>query len=253
MQSMLYKNNGDKVYLTLPYQNHNSSGDYTNIHWEQTCTKEWIEILHKHFIKIRYDNKLKNIILPYKNFNEGIYTECNEEIQNAYFIRLENCSARDSKYLIIKSINDISKCIETSERAQAFIKEQDEEKSIIDIYLIPFNYNIHNNKKYEFRAMVNNGKITAIGQYYRNKTYTIEEINSIIPKCINMIKDFIPKFGPNSFIIDLFLMPDNECIIETNPFGIHSSTGLVLFDWKTDYLILHGKTDYIDVRFIIEN
>ena len=104
MQSILYKNNGDKIYLTLPYQNHNSSGDYTNIHWEQTCTKEWIEIIHKHFIKIKYsqnsqnyDNENKNVILPYKIFNEGIYTESNEEIQNDYFIRLEKLFLRKSR------------------------------------------------------------------------------------------------------------------------------------------------------------
>lgn len=289
MNSIIYDQENkfeESTVSKLPYQECVSCGDGTKLHQNLTATSQWINLVHKYHIHFFtgtlwvptkngvfwYDREKKDISYPYIIYDNGKLIrsydiELNDEHRNSksfdqetkvsWFLRLENCSARDSSYLPVKSITGISNCIEDSLRCQIFMRVQ-KELNIVDVYLFPFNYYIHLNRRYEFRAVVckddlkeNTSKVTAICQYYRDESYTLEEINKLIPVGLKLINEFIEKYKViNEYVLDVFLMPEHETIIEVNSFGINGICGLPFFNWKDDYDQLYGKTNKLEVRFI---
>jgi len=252
---------------TLPYQECVSAGDGTKLHQNLTATSQWINLVHKYYIHFLYDREKTDISYPYiiydngklirsydiENFGFCQNSESSCELNDDWFLRLENCSARDSSYLPVKSITGISNCIEDSLRCQIFMRVQ-KELNIVDVYLFPFNYYIHLNRRYEFRVVVCENKVTAICQYYRDESYTLEEINKLIPTGLKIINEFIENYKViNEYVLDVFLMPDHETIIEVNSFGINGICGLPFFNWKDDYEQLYGKTNKLEIRFIEKN
>ena len=255
MISIIYDQDKSTV-SKLPYQECVSAGDGTKLHQNLTATSQWINLVHKHYIHFLYDREKKDISYPYIIYDNGkLIRSYDIELNDDWFLRLENCSARDSSYLPVKSITGISNCIEDSLRCQIFMRVQ-KELNIVDVYLFPFNYYIHLNRRYEFRVIICSSKVTAICQYYRDERYILEEINKLIPVGLKLVNEFITKYKViNEYVLDIFLMPEHETIIEVNSFGINGICGLPFFNWKDDYDQLYGKTNKLEVRFIekIEN
>lgn len=212
----------------------------------------------------------------------NLQVDFNKLFPEGCFIRLDNCSPKDSEINFpIKDTNDIEKCINTSSRAQDYINTLYLYDTITPIYLIPYNKFMSENKKYEFRVFVCDGQITAISSYYTGyeyldiiklisieDNYPLEEnfnIKNMFDKCCELYKKFYTKyFDPNkissmrkynikgiifpSIVIDMFLMPRHETIIEINPFGKTTRTSSCLFSWEDDYNQLYGQNNKIEIR-----
>lgn len=262
---------------------HNTVGDDSNTDRINTGTSKWIDFIHKNYMVLKYDRKMRKLLFDDIIYcDDGVYLTKQhfkktpeEEIKWAEnhfkllfpegaFVRLEFCSPRDSTLITfpIKSIHEVKDCIESSSRAQGFIQEVVIKQlglsaRLIDVYLIPWNKFIPENKKYEFRTFVFNGKITAISSYYTSSIFeNTFDVDNMYKKCMELFNDFSKKYSissidkkkPNNYGLDMFLMTGHECIIEVNPFGIDACMGSALFNWEKDYDQLYGKNKEIEIR-----
>lgn len=259
------------IVKTIPYQDYSSAGDGKLLRKELTATGKWINLIHNYFVHLVYNVKFtsKNNEIGYDFgepkiivYHDGkIYKADFIDEEDEWFIRLDNCSARESKLLPVKNIKDVPECITSSLRCNLFLMEDFKQKGnpemlSVDVYLIP--WRLHTQlpqkmeRRYEFRATVCNNELTTICQYYRDMRYTLEEINHFIPMIYDMTNNFIGQYKYLSeYVIDLFVKPGHETIIEINSFGTGGVCGLPLFDWVKDHDQIYGKNiDILEIRYL---
>lgn len=102
-----------------------------------------------------------------------------------------------------------------------------------------------NNKirqEFEFRAFVNDGKLTAISQYNHYCKFDWSHINleDIKTRIIAAFLKVHPHVGLNNYIIDFAVTADEVYVIELNPFD--KTTGACMYNWQVDSDLLHGRT-----------
>ena len=174
-----------------------------------------------------------------KKFHDEL-SSCMKEIE--YFVRMSSTSGKNEESVnIFASADDIIQHISS---VKLFV-DQEYRRLNKDSYLIlmPWNYAIE--AKYEFRIFVVDGILTSVSQQNRYDlyNYTAEELE-IIVNALNNIS-FLKSCGYATYVGDVYIDMETEVckLIELNPFGAHSGAGAALFNWKTDYDILHGKND----------
>jgi hypothetical protein len=99
------------------------------------------------------------------------------------------------------------------------------------------------NPKFEFRAFVNDGKVTAASQQfvYQFFEYSEEELFKIAKA---IFESNVMKYLPfKEAILDLYWDEKEEklMLIECNPFGTWASGGSSLFHWINDRDLLYGQ------------
>lgn len=207
----------------------------------------WIELVYEKYFKYQVEEK-------------KIYDETGKILMNyeyfppsEWFLRTENCSGKDSPYCSqpITSFSDIIRIIETSDRIGYFIGH----KNKFSIYLVPYNKFITENLEWEFRVFVHNKRITAISQYYTNIKYDLGKdglnVELLVKNARELRNEFYHYYDFSDYVLDMFLIPGKETIIEVNTFGIRGCCGSALFEWVKDYNQLYGDGSDIEVRLLI--
>lgn len=104
--------------------------------------------------------------------------------------------------------------------------------------------------KYEFRLFVHQGKIVACSQQHCYTVYQYNDVETIV-EGLNKIEwiDLIPY---NDFIADIYFDANKFKLIECNAYGIWAPGGSSLFNWITDYDLLYGKKDHMELRILVD-
>ncbi len=96
----------------------------------------------------------------------------------------------------------------------------------------------------EFTIFIYQNVITGISQqnWYNVYNYNDKEINIVTDVVFKMIEYWRNEIVYDSFVADIWIDFENSdaYLIECNPWGIFSSSGSALFDWKDHYDVLYG-------------
>ena len=93
----------------------------------------------------------------------------------------------------------------------------------------------------EFRGFVNDGRLTAISQYFWFSQFPqlVEKHDAILDSLTSFFETHIRDAIPfDSYVIDFAIDDEKIYIVELNPFGTVS--GACLYDWNRDHDLLHG-------------
>lgn len=164
-----------------------------------------------------------------------------------YFVRLSSTSGKNE--VAIKPLYSADEVIKHITSNKLFVfQEYDVEK---DSYIIIMPWR-EIDERYEFRIFVVNGKLTGASiqkwfdliQHTQEELEIFEEVLTIIP--------FLDSFESKTYIADVTIDIDTkQChLIEINPFGAHCGAGSSLFNWVTDYDILHNNHTDVQLRYL---
>ena len=167
-------------------------------------------------------------------------TNCLKSNQS-YFIRLSSTSGKNEKSLkIFHNADEIIKHLISN---KLFVFQ--EYDVIKDTYLIIIPWNDKIDERCEFRLFYVNKKLTgaSIQKWWELIQHSIDELE-LFQDALSDIK-FVDMIEYQNFIVDVYVDSDTKMchLIEINPFGAHCGAGSSLFNWITDYDILHGMTD----------
>lgn len=162
----------------------------------------------------------------------------NEHQTLEYFVRLSSTSGKNIKAIEpFRNENEIISHL-TSNKLFA-TQEYSRDK---DTYLIMIPWNELIIPKYEFRIFVVNNKLTGASpqKFWELYQYSQEELE-IFEVALSNIQ-FIGYVQYHTFVADVYIdMETKTCnLIELNAFGAHCGAGSSLFNWITDYDVLHG-------------
>lgn len=243
----IQKDNPQKM-LNIVYDSYIDGFDY-NI-WHNSNLNPDVKMIKikpeiKQILSDMYKNKTHHDLTDFKN------EICKHIISNQpYFIKLSSTSGKNERALT--KLYDVDQIIKHLTSNKLFVfQEYDREK---DTYLIiiPWNKNIKH--KNEFRLFVVNNKLTgaSIQRWYDEYIqHTSEELEAFEEALLNI--DFLNVFEYKDFILDVYIdIKTKKChLIEVNPFGSHCGAGSSLFNWITDYDILHGQCgNEIEFRYL---
>lgn len=214
--------NKDKFLKTI-YQSYIDSFDYHL--WYPYVSKyinaKMIKMDKELLLNKQYDQLLKNI---------------NDILDGDYFVRMSSTSGKNEKY--VRPFNKATDIIHHITNVKLFMDQEFKRDKDSYLILIPWK---EIDIRYEFRLFVVNGKLTAVSQQsIQLFQYSSEELKDIeyALNHINFIKDCC-EFT-NTFIADVYVQDKICYLIELNPFGAHCGAGSGLFNWITDYNVLHG-------------
>ena len=177
------------------------------------------------------------------NMNVDIYAFKNEinknmEIGKEYFVRLSSTSGKNVKQ--IDSFTNADDIISHLVSNKLFVTQEYCRDKDTYLILVPWNDII--DSRCEFRIFVVNNKLTAASpqKFWELHQYSSEELKSIEHALSNI--SFINSVIYHTFVADIYVnMETQTChLIELNPFGAHCGAGSSLFNWITDYDVLHG-------------
>eukprot|EP01106_Pelomyxa_sp_JSP_P018848 TRINITY_DN901_c0_g1_i1.p1 TRINITY_DN901_c0_g1~~TRINITY_DN901_c0_g1_i1.p1 ORF type:complete len:187 (-),score=40.71 TRINITY_DN901_c0_g1_i1:68-628(-) len=103
----------------------------------------------------------------------------------------------------------------------------------------------------EFRAFVNNNKMTAVSQYFSQLYFPELSVEKTKRELLEGIKVFwttriaphTKTLGGGKYSVDFVVdTAGNVAVLEFNPFMI--STSSCLFDWADDDVVLHGEAPF---------
>jgi len=167
----------------------------------------------------------------------------------SYFVRLSSTSGKneksvepfDSPYKIIMHLSSVKLFVD-----QEFKRDKD-----TYLILVPWQNKI--DTRNEFRIFIHNKKLVAASpqKYWELNQHSQEELEAI-EYALTYIK-FIDQVSYDTFVADVYIDIETRIcqLIELNPFGAHSGAGASLFNWETDYDLLHGKNhDQIELRYV---
>jgi hypothetical protein len=108
------------------------------------------------------------------------------------------------------------------------------------VVLVPWNEKI--NKRCEFRLFIYDRKLAAASQQYLDT-----KLPRLSPEEISSAVVALESFDPTvvhyrDYVADVWVDFDAQTchLIECNPFGAFSSSGAALFNWESDFDLLHG-------------
>lgn len=121
------------------------------------------------------------------------------------------------------------------------------------LIMIPWNNKI--NPRFEFRIFVVNNRLVAASpqKWWELIQHTGEELE-LFEEAFSRVEFIGHELNPyHTFVADVYVDPESRSVklIEFNPFGAHCGAGSSLFNWITDYDLLHGKvTEYAELRYL---
>ena len=170
-----------------------------------------------------FEHVISDIIIGKKDFN-------------SVFMRLSSTSGKNERPL--RPHTNAESIIENMYKNKLFVRQEYKRKKTSYLILMPW----ADSFEYEFRIFVVNKRITAASpqRWWEIKQFSSDEIEKI--ECALTNVRFIKEVQYDTFIADVYVdMETSECkLIELNPFGAHSGAGSSLFNWETDYNVLHG-------------
>lgn len=204
-----------------------------------------------------YDKEIKLII-------EYIKQELIKEKKdnNDYFVRLDNCSPKDTIFgfgpFNIDSIKFMISSLCASQRCHVIFKRNIKIKSQqLLLWFVEWRKDI--NIDNEFRCFVYNKSLTAISQYKWmqlipkwSKQDNIKILIEMVPKIQAIIDNLCKSLELTQFTLDIHLKADKAEIeiIELNSFGVQMACGSGLFHWIRDFKQLYGMNDKIEIRIV---
>lgn len=157
---------------------------------------------------------------------------------NLYFIRLSSTSGKNEKP--VRPFEKPKDIVEHLMSVKLFADREYNRDKDTCLIMMPWQQIISN--RCEFRIFVVNNKLTAASPqiYWKEHSYTTDELE-VFQEVLSNIP-FINKVIYNTYVADVFIDIDTkQChLIELNPFGPASGAGSSLFNWISDYDILHG-------------
>lgn len=166
-----------------------------------------------------------------------------------YFIRLSSTSGKNTKSIEpLRTSEDIIRRLVTNQEFYEREYTRDKDTSLI---LIPWNPKIE--KRYEFRIFVKDGVLTGASQQWWSQlfNYTAKELENIETALNNINSiEYLRWIPYKTFVGDVYIDGDVCYLIECNPFGAHCGAGSSLFNWITDYDILHGNSGCSELRYL---
>jgi len=167
-----------------------------------------------------------------------------------YFVRLSSTSGKNEKP--VEPFNDVHKIITHLCSVKLFAEQEFSKDKDTYLILVPWQDKI--DSRCEFRIFVVNKKLVAASpqRFWELQQYSIEELEDISYALTNI--KFINDVIYTTFVGDVYIDIETKVchLIELNPFGAHSGAGSSLFNWKTDYDLLHGINHYkeIELRYL---
>lgn len=177
-----------------------------------------------------------------------------------YFARLSRCSTKGGQggvgpfhtaKQVVTALVTSYRCVIAFERLEP-----------VGLYLLPFQPHFDCDK--EFRVFVNNCKVTAMSQYNEAEEcgwgrHPDTDLQKIVDSTIGLLDEMLRQAAelslalPTCFTLDVFCHADQDFaveLIELNSFGAQLAAGSCLFDWVTDYDLLYGYSDTLELRVI---
>ncbi len=196
------------------------------------------------------DDVIKDLILNKKPLPVSFENEISTLMQDGqpYFVRLSSTSGKNEcpvrPYLCASDVvNFLTHC-------SIFVGR--EYKRAKPTYLILMPWNSHIDARNEFRLFIVDGRLTAASpqKWWEAHAYTMNELEGF--QRILSSLEFIQNVSYRTFIADVYLDVDHlQChVIELNPFGAHSGAGSSLFNWITDFELLHGQQENAELRYL---
>lgn len=177
-----------------------------------------------------------------------------------YFARLSRCSTKGGQGGVgpFHTARQIVTALVTSYRCVIAFERQEP----VGLYLLPFLPHFDCDK--EFRVFVNNCKVTALSQYNETEDcgwgkYPDADLLNVAGNAVLLLDELLKKAAklelalPTCFTVDVFCHADQDFaveLIELNSFGAQLAAGSCLFDWVTDYDLLYGLSDTLELRVI---
>lgn len=168
------------------------------------------------------------------------YKSSDNSSSNSFFVRLSSTSGKNERAVSpLKSAKDIIKHMKGN---SLFVNQEYNRQKPSYLILIPWNEKI--DPRYEFRIFVVNNRLTAASpqKWWELIQHTGEELE-LFEEAFANIKFINHIHNPyHTFIADVYVDVQTRSVklIEFNPFGAHCGAGSSLFNWITDYDLLHG-------------
>ena len=157
-----------------------------------------------------------------------------------YFVRLSSTSGKNTK--AITPFTNVNKIISHLISNKLFATQEYSRDKDTYLIMVPWNELII--PRYEFRIFVVNNKLTGASpqNFWELYQYSQEELE-IFEVALSNIK-FIGYVQYHTFVADVYIdMETKTCnLIELNAFGAHCGAGSSLFNWITNYDVLHGMS-----------
>lgn len=168
----------------------------------------------------------------------------------SYFVRLSSTSGKNEKP--VKPYDSPYKIVRHLASLKLFAEQ--EYKRDKDTYLILIPWLNQISSRNEFRLFIHDQKLVAASpqRYWELNQYSSEELETI-EYALTHIK-FINQVPYKTFVADVYIDIDTQVchLIELNPFGPSSGAGASLFNWETDYDVLHNinHNDETELRYL---
>lgn len=248
----IQKDNESKM-LNIVYQSYLDGFDY-NIWYDVNIPNgpQNVNMIHvpnviKKILKDIFKTGVQNNSDELLNFKNEI-NKCLVK-HNSYFIRLSSTSGKNENSLV--ELHNTDQIIKHLSSNKLFVF-QEYERMDKDTFLIIIPWNENINERHEFRIFVVNGKLVgaSIQKWWDLIQHSSEELE-IFEHVLSNIQ-FLNSFENKTFIADVYVNVHTESchLIEVNPFGAHCGAGSSLFNWITDYDLLHGKNEKIELRYL---
>ena len=171
------------------------------------------------------------------------------ELGKSYFVRLSSTSGKNEKP--IRPFDNPDTIIKHLMSVKLFVEQEYSQNKETYLIMIPWNNTI--DPRCEFRIFVVNNKLTAASpqRYWELHQHSSEELEAFEHALTNI--GFIGKVPYHTFVADVYIDVETKIchLIELNPFGAHCGAGSSLFNWYTDYDLLHGLTeDEPELRYL---
>jgi hypothetical protein len=171
---------------------------------------------------------------------EGLETMISDSMESGkeYFVRLSSTSGKNEK--AVRPFNSAIDIVKHLVSVKLFADREYNRDKETCLIMMPWLSRISN--RCEFRIFVVNDRLTAASPqaFWELHQYSVEELEAF-EQALSSI-EFIGKVPYHTFVADVFIDVDTKIchLIELNPFGPASGAGASLFNWITDYDVLHG-------------
>ena len=191
------------------------------------------DVLKKSFLKTPNKNMVTN-------FLKNVYDLVDQN--QKYFVRLSSTSGKNEKAIKPFTFNEQypDELIKHLTSMNLFATREYKRDKDTFLICIPWNNSIDD--RCEFRIFVVNNKLTAASpqKWWEVHNYSPKELKAIetaLNNCTFIVNDVY-----KTFVADVWIdMKNKTCsLIEFNPFRAHCGAGSSLFNWETDWDILHG-------------
>ena len=238
----------EQKMLKIVYDSYLEGFDY-HVWYDKT-----IPNINTHVNMIKIPNTVKTILSDMfkgRKVDDDLTMFKNEISQfingEAFFIRLSSTSGKNEQS--IKKLYTVDQIIKHLTSNKLFVFQEYDVNKDTHLIMIPWNKKIK--PKYEFRIFVVDHILTgaSIQQWFNESIqHTTDELE-ICQKALSSIP-FL-KLPYKTFIADVYVdMETKQChLIEVNPFGAHCGAGSSLFNWITDYDMLHGQGE-AEMRYL---